>query len=184
MNDHESYLRYLSTEMTIMGVLSAFFVAVPALLMEKTLSAEEGSIAYLCLSALSEASIYLVVASILFLGAALFFYRQRSRLAWLYGQIALETSIPQYTEKRIDDWLKEADSWESWIPYNIAFWIAIFAVAQCLLAALSLSFAILRDGAVLYSVALLLSMILWLRWVRRNSIKFKYEESLPYFRLR
>src|ERR1700747_674100 len=35
--------------------------------------------------------------------------------------IALETSIPQYTEKRVDDWLKEADSWESWVPYNVAF---------------------------------------------------------------
>lgn len=184
MNDHESYLRYLTTEMTIMGILSAFFVAVPAWLLEKTLSAEQGSIAYSCLSELSRAQIYLVVASILFFIAAIFFYRQRSQLAWFYGQIALETAIPEYTEHRINEWLKEADSWESWIPYNTAFWISFFAVAQCVLAALSIFFEQLRGRAVLYSVALLVLMILWLLWVRRNSIKFKYEESLPYFRLR
>jgi hypothetical protein len=184
MNDHEQYLRYLSTEMTIMGILSAFFVAVPAWILEKTFSADEGSVAYSCLSALSEASIYLVLASILFLGAALFFYRQRSRLAWLYGQIALETAIPGYTERRICDWLKEADSWESWIPYNTAFWISVFGVLESVFAALSILVARLREGAVFYSLALLLLMILWLLWVRRNSIKFKYEESLPYFRIR
>jgi hypothetical protein len=186
MNNHDGYLRYLTTEMTIMGILSAFFVAVPAFFIEKILSADQGSIAYSCLSALSHASIYLVVASILFLVAALFFYRQRSRLAWLYGQIALEAAMPEYTEHRIHDWLKEADSWQSWIPYNTAFWISIFAVVQCLLAALSSCtlFAPLREGAALYSVALLFLMLLWLLWVRRNSVKFKYEESLPYFRIR
>jgi hypothetical protein len=53
--------------------------------------------------------------------AALFFYRQRSLLAWYYGQIALCLTGKDPTGRGLSGLLDDADSWESWYFYQIGF---------------------------------------------------------------
>jgi len=113
----ERYLDYLDKEMSIMGVLSTFCLAVPSLFLERVVSADEKSIAHdFLLKLWSNGWLFLVVATgIMFFGAA-YFYKQRSRLAWYYGQIALKMALADYTARSLEEWLKDADSWETWIP--------------------------------------------------------------------
>src|SRR5450631_4515690 len=98
----ENYLDYLDKEMHILGVLSTFCLAVPSLIIERIASLDDKSFArnYSVLL-LHNGSPFLVIACILmFIGAA-FFYQQRSRLAWTYGQMALELAIPYSTGKTL-----------------------------------------------------------------------------------
>src|ERR1700730_4793918 len=121
--------------LTIMGILSTFCLAVPALLLERIIAADRKSIGHDFLNGLvSSGSTYMVFASVLMLLAAMFFYKQQSLLAWHYGQIALEISLPNYTARRVDQWLKDADSWETWMPYTFAYWILTFAIVEFVLA--------------------------------------------------
>jgi hypothetical protein len=87
MNDKkvEIYLNYLDKEMTIMGILSTFAIAVPAFVLERAFSAGSGF--FYDLRTLGQN--YLLTGSALMLLAAAAFYKQRSQLAWYYGQIAL-----------------------------------------------------------------------------------------------
>jgi hypothetical protein len=82
MPDPKPYLDYLDKEMTIMGVLSTFCLAVPALFFERIIAANEKSIGHDFLNRLvSMGSIYMITASVLMLFAAMYFYKQRSLLA-------------------------------------------------------------------------------------------------------
>ena len=53
--------------------------------------------------------------------AALFFYLQRSYLAWYYGQIALAQSLGSAAQKPLDEWLESADGWDTWLRYQFGF---------------------------------------------------------------
>lgn len=112
------YLEYLDKEMTIMGVISAFCVGASALVIERAAAAAKGT----PLSLLwNSGRTHLVLGSACLLAAALFFYRQRSLLAFYYGQICLSVSPYQTEVASTYDGLKEVDSWATWLHYRRAF---------------------------------------------------------------
>jgi len=112
------YLDYLDMEVTIMRVLSAFAVAVPALIVERLAGADAKS-------ALGDIwttrRSYLLVGAGSFLVSALFFYRQGSLLAWAHGQLCLSQSPYADGVRSTRDLLEEADAWRSWLHYRWAF---------------------------------------------------------------
>ena len=101
------YLDYLDMEVTIMRVLSAFAVAVPALIVERLAGADAKS-------ALGDIwttrRSYLLVGAGSFLVSALFFYRQGSLLAWAHGQLCLSQSPYADGVRSTRDLLEEADA--------------------------------------------------------------------------
>jgi hypothetical protein len=183
-HDPKYYLDYLDKEMTIMGILSAFCLAIVAVSVERIVSIDKGSVVYnLATKVWSAGSVYLLTSSILVLIAAALFYKQRSLLAWFYGQVALESTLPDYTERNLKDWLKDADSWETWIPYTCAYWVLIAAIIEFILAVSAATCDWLQRFQVISAGGVIVLMLSWLFWIRRNSTKFKHEETLPYFRI-
>lgn len=129
MNDNaKHYLGYLDKEMNIMGVLSAFCVTVPALVLERLASSDKGNLLNWWLSGKH----YFWMASGLMFVAAAFFYKERSLLAFHYNGIAKSMSsvseFPQQDEATLNKLLQDADSWTTWIPYNLGFWTGVGAV--------------------------------------------------------
>jgi hypothetical protein len=111
------YVEYLDKEMTIMGLLSAFSVATPGLVVQSMAGAAASSPLTIVWNAGPR---YWIVGSAAMLLAALLFYRQRSRLAWYYGQLCLARTpnAPEVDEAIL---LRDADSWETWVLYRWAF---------------------------------------------------------------
>ncbi len=128
------YLDYLEKEMTIMGLLSTFCVVAVGLVLDKLLSAASGTL----FSAIwSSGEAYVLTGSGFMLFAGLYFYRQRSHLAWFYGQICLSLS---HSPATTEEWLEEVDSWEAWLYYHTAFVsmaLAVFNYAEAIWAASS-----------------------------------------------
>lgn len=119
------YLDYLDKEMTIMGILSTFTVAAVAGVLNKLVSIDPTT-KTLMATAWDRGCHYFIFASVFMLFSALYFYRQRSHLAWHYGQICLWLAR---ASSNANDQLKEADSWETWIHYRWAFgFLALAAV--------------------------------------------------------
>jgi len=179
----DNYLDYLDKEMNIMGVLSAFCLAVPSLFVERIVSADEKSIAHDFLVKLwGNGWLFLVVTiGMSFFGAA-YFYKQRSRLAWYYGQIALKTALTNYTSHDLDTWLKKADNWETWIPYHWAKTAMYFATASFILAILSVYIEQIHSLGKQIIGALLILFIFILFHIYRNSKRFSYEEGIYFLR--
>lgn len=121
------YLEYLDKEMTIMGILSGFCIAVLLFVVDKIAGAKEPSL----LSSLwaCEPKTWLIGAVAL-LVAALLFYRQRSHLAWYYGQIALAQVRNANGANSVENWLRKADSWEAWLYYREGFISLLFGFLQ------------------------------------------------------
>ena len=111
------YLTYLDKEMTIMGLLSAFSVALASFVTEKILSAKTGLLSDLWLHGRA----HVIAGAVLAVLAAFFFYLQRSHLAWYYGQIALAQSLGDESHGPIKDWLAWADGWDTWARYQTGF---------------------------------------------------------------
>ena len=175
------YLDYLDKEMSIMGVLSTFSVAVPSLLLERIIASSPQSIGHQSLQdLLSFGTPFLTVACALMFIAAAFFYKQRSLLAWYYGQTSLEMGLPNYTELRLDQWLRDADSWETWLPYNCAIWTSVFAAFSFLSAVLAVPSKLSLVSSLTCSLLICLGLVLWLLWIKKNSLEFKFSEKLPY----
>jgi len=180
----EHYLGYLDKEMSIMGVLSTFCLAVPSLFFERVISADPNSIAHDFLVALwHNGSLFLVVASCLMLCGAAFFYKQRSKLAWFYGQIALKMALPDYTARDLAQCLKDADSWETWIPYHSAYYATISSTTGFAFAILAVYFQFIHAHSCFIAVALLAIFILVLALVGRNAKRFKYDERPHHFKI-
>ena len=116
--DAKPYLDYLEKEMTIMGVLSAFCVGLVVLVVERLASADQHSV---LTEVWKNHSPALIAGCCFALVAALFFYRQRSLLAWYYGQIALCLAGKNPTDRGLSGLLDDADSWKSWYHYQIGF---------------------------------------------------------------
>jgi hypothetical protein len=93
-------------------------VAVLALVVDKIAGAKDST----ALSSLwtNQANTWVIGAAAL-LVAALFFYRQRSHLAWYYGQITLAQVMGSKGENSVKEWLRAADSWETWLSYRHGF---------------------------------------------------------------
>jgi hypothetical protein len=121
--DSKDYLNYLDKEMTIMGILSAISVAAPAGILNAVLGEQSGTRALLWLTGRH----FIVVGSALCVLAAFYFYKERSGLAWFYGQIclvnALDDTPSASTELR--ELLRGADSWESWWSYSWGFTLLV-----------------------------------------------------------
>jgi hypothetical protein len=181
----EHYLDYLDKEMSIMGVLSTFCLAVPSLFLERVISADEKSIAHdFLLKLWCDSWLFLVIATLMMFFRAVYFYKQRSRLAWYYGQIALKMALSSYTAHELEKWLKKADGWETWIPYHWAKCAIIFAVTGFTLAVLSVYIDFIRNLCIPIVVALLILFALLLIHIWRNSKRFNFQEKIYFFQLR
>jgi hypothetical protein len=130
--DTKPYLEYLDKEMTIMGILSAASIAAPAGILS-TIVSKDGSLT----TALWNAGpLFIVAASVLCVAAAFCFYKERSQLAWLYGQICLTEALNENeaVHARLREWLSQADSWESWWPYSWGFTFLVTGAVEYLFA--------------------------------------------------
>jgi hypothetical protein len=121
---HDAYLGYLDREMSIMGILSTFSVALAALAIERVGSAQDRTVFR---TVWDQSAIYVLVGSASALVGAAFFYKQRSLLAWYYGQITLCDALSTKAEDEIRKRLTDADAWDTWIPYHNAFGFLSFA---------------------------------------------------------
>ncbi len=116
------YLGYLDKEMTIMGILASFCVAVVALTLDKILGAKSSEDTIMT-NIWKNGECFVLIASAMMLLAAYCFYRQRARLSWHYGQISLCLAgvLKDMNEMDVQNWLKRADSWKTWCYYYTAF---------------------------------------------------------------
>lgn len=126
----KQYLDYLDKEMTIMGILTAVSVVAPGGILNAALTSEKGQITALW----ATGHFFIVAGSVFCLLAALYFYRERSTLAWFYGQISLEETLGTKDSVKLRNWFLEADSWETWWPYDWGFIFLITGFAEYLLA--------------------------------------------------
>jgi hypothetical protein len=116
----DRYLTYLDKEMTIMGILSGFCMAALALAINQLAGKDSSRM----VSLTAAGPVSLTFALIMLLLASLSFYRQRSLLAWFYGQLSLQDSgYP--THKSLHDWLRDADAWDTWMNYQRGFWLLV-----------------------------------------------------------
>jgi len=128
--DVKQYLEYLDKEMTIMGILSAVSVAAPAGILNAALSKDARALLW------NPEHFFIVMGSVLCVVAALLFYKERSQLAWYYGQICLTEAVAnkKSVAAELREWLRDADSWETWWPYCLGFTFLAAGFAEYLFA--------------------------------------------------
>ncbi len=122
-----------------MGLLSAVSIAAPAAILNSFMGDHPSSFNG---ELWKEERFFIVFGSILCVAAAMHFYKERSTLAWFHGQISLTGVLEDATSSpaELRELLREADSWETWIPYT---W----------------GFTTLVSGALFYMFAILLFLI-------------------------
>lgn len=151
MKDTRSYLDYLDKEMTILGILSAACIAVPVFMLDKLAGALVESGLGRTWShfgtALKLSSLYLAIG-------ALLFFKQRSLLAWFYGQIAINVSpaADEDSEAETIDLIEGADAWSTWTWYSLGFDCLILGVVVFALAVSGLGASWLNTAALLAAV--------------------------------
>jgi hypothetical protein len=116
------YLEYLDKEMNIMGILTAFCVATVAFSLKELLEANGNPPPPLQII-WCHGAWYILIGSPLILGAAACFYKQRSNLAWYYGQISLTLAARTVTGTELHDCLRATDAWDTWVPYRSGFFL-------------------------------------------------------------
>ena len=134
------YLDYLDKEMTIEGILSAFCVAVGGVVFDRVLGGKaDGASSFV--GQLQEFSYPFVLAAIAGLvTAALFFYLQRSTLAWHYGEIsfavatALAGGAGEAHTASVLESLDDAHSWSTWNRYKFGWSFLAVTAVEILLA--------------------------------------------------
>jgi hypothetical protein len=114
----KAYLEYLDKEMTIMGILSTFCVAAAALIIDRVGSAEHNS--FFGRLAVSHIVQVLIGSGLLML-AGLYFYLQRSTLAYFYGSICMSIARQYRQDSETGRWLIAVDSWATWLRYRLGF---------------------------------------------------------------
>jgi hypothetical protein len=122
----KEYLDYLDKEMSIMGILSTFCVAAVALALDRIGNADLAK-STLFRRIWEQNSPSVLVGSGWLVVAALFFYLQRSLLAYYYGGISLSVNNPAGHPWSTTEWLDEADSWATWLRYRIGFICLVLA---------------------------------------------------------
>jgi len=117
--DTKKYLEYLDKEMTIMGILSAVAIAAPAGILNALLG-DKGTFKDQLWGA---GPYFILVGSVFCVVSAGLFYKQRSLLAWYYGQMCLVESLDEsrHIPEQLREYMRGADSWETWIPYTWGF---------------------------------------------------------------
>jgi hypothetical protein len=114
------YCEYLDKEMTIMGLLSAFAIAVSALVLERTAGATPDEQEWLAMLWTKQQDL-VIAGSLGLLLSGFWFYLQRSWLANLYGQLRLSLTSAPPTDMSTEELLDDADSWDTWRRYRFAF---------------------------------------------------------------
>ncbi|MBB5397184.1 hypothetical protein [Mucilaginibacter sp. AK015] len=102
------YLEYLEKEITFTGIITTFTVASLLFIVDKQFSTDSKL-------RLIETTPGLFILAMLFLSiAALLLLIHRQKLSFHYGMICLEIYSTGRTNKRIDEWLDDIDSWIFW----------------------------------------------------------------------
>jgi hypothetical protein len=130
------YLDYLDKEMTIQGILSAFCVAAAAAGFDRILGADPKNTSELIRRIQYLSSPFVLATIGAMITSALFFYLQRSRLAWLHGQISYAATcemklipIPADTGD-LTEGLRIGNSWSLWNCYKVGLSFLAVAVAE------------------------------------------------------
>lgn len=119
------YLGYLDKEMTIAGILSTFCIASLLVCINSfILPGKDGQLNIFW----KESPWYCGFGLTGFLGAALSFYRQRSLLAYYYGQISL--NVLRKKNEEVEELLDESDSWATWNFYKSGFGFLTISFAE------------------------------------------------------
>lgn len=120
----KTYLDYIDKEMTFCGIITTFSLACVLFSINKMFGKDDGPLH------IEYNSLYFIIALILLLVAAYLLFKQRSDLAYYYGQISLEISMPGYTGKSINELFEKVDAWSFWYPYFYAIAIIGCAFAE------------------------------------------------------
>jgi hypothetical protein len=177
--DLKLYLDYIEKEMNIMGVLSAFCTLAPALTIKELLENNGSSANYLS-EIWSTGHSFIVVATLLILASAGFFYGQRSTLAWFYGQISLALVDPAMTGRSVQQWLRDADSWATWSRYKRSFlYLTLGAIGYSVaLSTIAFETSELHLNIVFYVyLTVVVAAILIEAQIERIYNRYRYEES-------
>lgn len=163
----KTYLDYLDKEMTIQGILSVFCVGFGAAAFDRVLRVQDASATELVKNLQTNSLSFVLAAIIATMVAALFFYLQRSELAWLHGQISLAVTRKMENISTppdgydFNEGLEIGDSWSLWNSYLFGWSFLLVAAANALIAVFfndhkialrNLLIAILFLAAVLYDV--------------------------------
>jgi hypothetical protein len=144
---------YLDKEMTIMGLLTAFAVAVPALVLDRMASAKDPDQMVLYLMWQNE-QLMVGAGSLAFFLAALAFYLQRSHLAYFYGQLRFSCTDARCNGLTSRPLLLQVDSWAAWVRYNLAFVLMVLGFADYAIALFAPDLAKNRPILVISSTAI------------------------------
>jgi hypothetical protein len=131
----KAYLEYLDREMTIMGILSSFCIAVVALVLKSVAGADSTS-GWLFHDLSNHRMVEVSLGCAFLVLAAFCFYLQRSKLALTYGAICMAYAHHDPEHWEGDRWLIEADSWDLWLRYRTGFMLLsmsaiVFSLAVC-----------------------------------------------------
>ena len=174
----KSYLDYLDKEMTIQGILSVFCVGFSAAVFDRVLRVTDTTNTDLIKNLQTNSLSFVLAAIIATMVAALFFYCQRSKLAWLHGQISLAVTrtmkhIPTPPDGyEFGEGLEIGDSWSLWNSYLMGWSFLSVAAANAL-------FAVFFDHeqkmcsrgpliAILFLVAIVYDVIIFFRRNNRD----------------
>jgi hypothetical protein len=110
------YLDFLDKEMSIMGILSAFSVAVVSLFLQQIGTAKDNVFFQ---RIFQTGYWYVILGSVLVILAAGGFYYQRGKIAGYYGHIA--KSVDFQLREQVREYIERADCLKPWVSYFIAF---------------------------------------------------------------
>jgi hypothetical protein len=165
------YLDYLDKEMTIMGILSTFCILTMGFVAEKLFFPEKESlykfwqsVNILCVFGLSG-----------FLFAAFSFYRQRSLLAWFYGQLSLYKA--KGDDQEVDNLLNNSDSWYNWRWYQAGFGFLALAFLELGAACLSSVHAFIGRYEIIIGVIIFIICAICTSFFIIAYNKYPYEEN-------
>jgi hypothetical protein len=120
MTTEAKYLNYLDKEMTIMGILFTFCVAVVALVLDRTCGAGAGQTDDVLHALAKGAKLRLARLDILRSRSGLLLHREISAGLVLSANSAEFGNVVN-NNMSTSDWYRDADSWATWIPYHSAF---------------------------------------------------------------
>ncbi len=168
------YCEYLDKEMTIMGLLTAFAVAVPALVLDRTAGAPGNNAVTSLTSLWGTHKLYIGLGCLMCFLSALMFYLQRSGLAFWYGQLRFSQTDARYKDLTTTSILADVDSWATWRSYTAGF---VFLIIGFVCYGLALFFPIISNEflgtCLVVNVFLPLSYLVIRSWVVS---KYRYED--------